>query len=338
MSTKPPQTVQRRERPPQLHEPGRVHEPRANAHPVRAQLAQNAQFKAQMIARRGVGRPATAAVQRQAAPAPPAFQTKTMQTFVARYPLVPPTQKGRLQALQILDRPLSGPWSSALAWPKIQFQAAMRVMGHQTVHQDNYAVCGPAVVLQSMVESDPAGYARLVVEVFGSGRVAGKRVNSLLLQSKDYPGNDWFWVDWMTLWAMRDVENAVLVTHGSPDDVLSGGTSASDLTVMIRKHLKVKSVSSHANWILGDATQHHHRVNTALARGAYVYAMVDSSKMDGKASAPRPSFPTHWVRVDGPITIGRGGLVTMSTFNRGSHARYTFNGMDTIFEFVVAER
>lgn len=60
--------------------------------------------------------------------------------------------------------------------------------------------------------------------------------------------------------------------------------------------------------------------------------------MDGKASATCPSFPAHWVRVDGPITIGRGGMVTMNAFNRGSQAQYTFNGMDTFFEFVVAER
>ena len=205
------------------------------------------------------------------------------------------------------------------------------------MHQDDYHVCGPAVVLQTMVESDPVGYARLVVEVFSAGTVRGQRVNSLLLQSKDYPANDWFWVDWMVLWAMRDVENAALVTHGSPDDLLAGGTSAGDLAVMIKKHLKARTVTSHANWVLGDASQHRAHVNAALARGANVYAMVDSSKMDGTA-ATRPSFPTHWVRVEGLIAAGQGGLLTMSVFNRGKHAQYTFNGMDTIFEFVVAER
>lgn len=268
----------------------------------------------------------------------PRFKTAGLQALEGRYAKVfASASRAQQAALDHLDRRLGGVWP-ALSWTQIQQQAVLRILQQSRVKQDQYWLCGPVVVLQSLIDTDPLGYARLVTEVFGRGTVHGKRINSLLLGSRSIPGDDWLWVDWMTLSAMRDVENVFFVTHGDTNERIAGGTSTGDLKRMMQRHLHVRRFDAVSTWLIGNPVDHVPRVNAAHRAGAFIYVMLDSAKMKGDAPN-RFAFPSHWVRLEAPIRINRSTHeATMRVFSDGSTATYTFDAQDAVFEFVMGYR
>lgn len=272
------------------------------------------------------------------ATSPPTYKTPGMQALAGRYPndfaKATPAQAA---AVASLDRELSGVWP-ALPWSNIQRQAALRILAQRKVRQEQYSLCGPAAVLQSLIDTDPESYARLVVEVFSRGSVHGKRVNSLLLESTTKPSDDWLWVGWMTLSAMRDVENLFFVTHGDTEEIIAGGTSTGDLKQMMKTHLQVRRFEVMSTWLIGSPVNHVPRVNAAVRAGAFVYVMLDKRKLDGKAPT-RFAFPDHWVRLEAPIQINpTTGEATIEVLTDGSEITYTIAAQELIFEFVVGYR
>jgi len=118
-------------------------------------------------------------------------------------------------AVKLLSvKPAESAWTE-LKWSLVSRTAAQRVYHPERINQKDLGVCGPAAALQALAARDPRGYARLVIQIFETGKAGGKAVNKTLRANTPMAGQAH--ADWMVLSAMQDVTNDVLEYHGRPD-------------------------------------------------------------------------------------------------------------------------
>lgn len=121
----------------------------------------------------------------------------------------------RDKAMQLLAVDRAGPWKQ-LSWRAVSDSAMARVDNPTLIDQEPLQVCGSAAVLEAIAGHDPVRYAKLVVDLFTTGRAAGHDTNEILRGRK--PPRLMDPCDWMVLSSMQHIVNPVLAYYGGVGD------------------------------------------------------------------------------------------------------------------------
>jgi hypothetical protein len=250
--------------------------------------------------------------------------------------------KKKEEAKKILDEDASGSWVN-LSWDKVKDGAKKRIEDPHSIDQKNLNVCGPAVIVNALADTDPVQYAKFVRTVFTTAKVNGTQVDDDLLNGRPSSGMED--VDWMILSAMRDTENAIFDYEGTEEEDFSAMTMPGEIAEWMEEILGCVDTTHYTSYSWGEI-DNSEKVNSLLeAHGnkVIVSMLVNASRLEGKDDGL--DIPDHWIRLLTPITI-TDDTVSFKVFTWGKSEVKTFkrdnsDGVDfedVIFEFVVGAK
>jgi hypothetical protein len=245
------------------------------------------------------------------------------------------------EAKKILDKKLdekaSSPWVN-LSWDKVKEGAKKRIDNPHSISQHSLNVCGPAVIVNALAEKDPVKYAKLVRDIFTTGKFNGIQVSDDLLNGKNPSGMEE--VDWMFLSAIRDTANRIFDYEGTPSEDFSAITMPGEIAKWMKEIVGYVDTANYTSYLWGEI-DNSEKVNSLLngyGGNVIVAMLVNASRL--QSTDEGLNLPDHWIRLLTPITI-TDGTVSFEAFTWGSSRKFSFKRddfEDLIFEFVVGHK
>jgi hypothetical protein len=221
--------------------------------------------------------------------------------------------------------------------------AKQRIDDPLSVNQKSLNVCGPAVIVNALADTDPVQYAKFVRVIFTTAKVHSTQVDDDLLNGQPASGMED--VDWMVLSAMRDTENAILDYEGTSAEDVSAITMPGEMAEWMEEILGCVDTADYNSYFWGEI-DNSKKVNSLLeAHGnkVIVAMLVNASRLQGTDEGS--DIPDHWIRLLTPITFTY-NTVSFEAFTWGSSQKFSFKRDDSegvdfedvLFEFVVGAK
>ena len=244
----------------------------------------------------------------------PKFNSSRIQRVYETNKLIKEPTEDQVIALRILDRSASGPWAK-VKWWKCQEGGAERVFDANRIQQGGLGVCGPAVIVNAMADSNPVGYANFVHQIFTTAMTDGERACDDLLANE--PLSSLSHVDWMVLCTMRDAENGVMDYSGEEGEGFDGMTMPGEVEEWMTKLLGCVDTTCYTSYMWGEVsnTKKVNALMQAHPDDVFVNMMVDGDALRRKDYTL--NVPNHFVRLLEPITFNPDGSIDIRCFSWG---------------------
>ena len=266
-----------------------------------------------------------------ASSAPKVFQNPAVDAAWRSHPaLRTPEVK---TALTILDGPApSGPWKN-VSWTEVRDRALHLVFEPHHLQQGKLPLCGPAAIVNTLISSNPPGFAAIVRDIFTTGTWDGRSVSEELLGATPQETDT---LDWMVLSAIRDAENLTLDYEGTAAETVAGMTPPGEMVSWMTKVLHCTDVERLTSYGWGEGSNTA-EINSRLTADSVIYMLVDSDRL--QHSSAGANVPDHWIRLLSPIVpLGESGVM-FKAFTWGSEMAFEFKDVDgyedVLFEFVI---
>lgn len=206
-------------------------------------------------------------------------------------------------------------WQGTPAFPKIPAvdlarQLTARLQSPSRIDQGTSSLCGPAVFLYSLAKAKPMAYAKLVMDLYKTGKGS---IGNLQIQ----PGRDCRsfdpamsgveGADWIGLASLRDSENSVF-DYQNPSNQFAGITLPSRVASWFRKAGWGK-VGNETNLVFDESRKNFLEACRRFSTGETVCLFI-GAKLLGAQIGWKGKVPAdHWVVMDSSPMLGSVRLI-----------------------------
>ena len=173
-----------------------------------------------------------------------------------------------------------------------------RIMSPWILDQGESSLCGPMIVLYSVLRSDPEAYVQYVIDLYekGKGQICELKIKpGSDLKKAPAPGGVNH-ADWVAAASLRDSEN-LLFDYEKPSNETAGITSGGTICYWLKKigATNVTDTTALLRWSGDGGIQDLFQAGVVCSKpGSWVFLMIDSGVL--YQDRPEPKWNAyHWV-------------------------------------------